>query len=549
MTPVIGRRALLRGAAVAAAAGAVPLAGCTTESLTTLSSSNAKVKLPTYVAQQIVKYDLPAGPDGAPPPVLFEYPKDPPSVTGGTPADGGTISILTYANAVPPPVGQNAMWQALNKALGAELTFNWSVQTGGYAQKFQIVLAGGTLPDIALLDASETPYLPSVLQAEFEDLTPYLAGDKVRAYPNLANNPTDAWRMSVFGGKIFSVPAYEWPNSVFNMMIIRSDLAKAKGINTQPTSGTEFLELCKEFADPGRNQWVLALPDTALQFMLACLGGPNRWRVNSGGSWTRDYETPEYVHALSILADMWTKQYFHPDSFSPTFDDSVPFSTGNIVMEQGFPGLWGWYIENEKPQYPQMEIAGVRPFKWGGGGFASTFQNADRPNGAAIRKGTSPARVKELLRVLDWLAAPVGSKEYLLATYGVEGPDYTLNAGGPVLTNRGNNETNISVQSFSGPPQVLYLPPGPGIRDALVGTYDYYKATGPTSVPNPGIYLYSNTDSTEGATLTTNMTNLAHDIIQGHQPLSAWADGVKTWQDSGGNQIRKEYETAYAAAH
>ncbi|MFD2081763.1 putative aldouronate transport system substrate-binding protein [Actinopolymorpha cephalotaxi] len=548
MNAVIGRRALLRGAAVAAAAGALPLAGCTTtKSPSTTAASGNKVKLPTYVAQTAVKYDLPAGPNGAPPPVLFTYPQNPPSATKGTPAKGGSIEILSSTDAVPPPVGKNTMWQTLNKELGAELKFDWSV--GGYAQKFATALAGGELREISVIDAYETPHLPQVLEAKFEDLTPFLAGDKVKAYPNLANNPTDTWRMSVFAGKIYSVPAYQWPNSVFNMMIIRSDLAKAKGVDPQPKSGEEFLSLCKEFADPARNQWVLALPGTTLSFVLACLGAPNRWRVGKDGKWTRDYETPEYKQALGIVADLWKKQYFHPDSFSPTFDDSVPFCTGKIVMEQGFPGIWGWYMQNKKKQYPDLEIAPVRPFKWGGGGTAGTFQNADRPNSAGIRKGTSPARVKELLRVLDWLSAPVGSKEYLLAAYGVEGVDYNMTKEGPVMTERGNNESNIRVQSFAGPPQVLNLAPGPGVHDALVGMHDYFKATGPTSVPNPGLVLYSDADSSKGATLTTNMTNLANDIIQGHQPISAWADGVKTWRSNGGDQIRKEYEKSYAAEH
>ena len=34
-------------------------------------------------------------------------------------------------------------------------------------------------------------------RVRFEDLTPFLAGDKVKAYPNLANIPSGAWKSSV----------------------------------------------------------------------------------------------------------------------------------------------------------------------------------------------------------------------------------------------------------------------------------------------------------------------------------------------------------------
>jgi putative aldouronate transport system substrate-binding protein len=47
----------------------------------------------------------------------------------------------------------------------------------------------------------------------------------------------------------------------------------------------------------------------------------------------------------------------------------------------------------------------------------------------AIKKG-SPERVKELLRIEDFLAAPFGSQESLLLEYGVKDVDFILYAQG-----------------------------------------------------------------------------------------------------------------------
>jgi putative aldouronate transport system substrate-binding protein len=40
-----------------------------------------------------------------------------------------------------------------------------------------------------------------------------------------------------------------------------------------------------------------------------------------------------------------------------------------------------------------------------------------------------------------------------------------------------------------------------------------------------------------------------NDIVVGRQPLSAFDQAVKDWQDHGGNQIRREFQQAIAAAH
>src|SRR5260370_1172074 len=47
---------------------------------------------------------------------------------------------------------------------------------------------------------------PEFLESQCADLTPFLAGDAIKEYPNLANLPAYAWPTMVFNGKIFAVP-------------------------------------------------------------------------------------------------------------------------------------------------------------------------------------------------------------------------------------------------------------------------------------------------------------------------------------------------------
>ena len=53
--------------------------------------------------------------------------------------------------------------------------------------------------------------VPQFLQASCADLTPYLAGDAVKDYPNLAAYPTNSWKPMVFNGAIYAVPNVRAP--------------------------------------------------------------------------------------------------------------------------------------------------------------------------------------------------------------------------------------------------------------------------------------------------------------------------------------------------
>ena len=61
--------------------------------------------------------------------------------------------------------------------------------------------------------------------------------------------------------------------------------------------------------------------------------------------------------------------------------------------------------------------------------------------GFAIIKKSNADRVKELLRVLNYLAAPFGSQEYMVSKFGIKDTDYTLNdKGSPVFTDKGKTD-------------------------------------------------------------------------------------------------------------
>jgi putative aldouronate transport system substrate-binding protein len=158
-----------------------------------------------------------------------------------------------------------------------------------------------------------------------------------------------------------------------------------------------------------------------------------------------------------------------------------------------------------------------------------------------------------LLRVLDYIAAPFGSEEFLLINYGVKGRDWEPDANGnPITTKTGQIDmagiTTGAVSFLStltGRYQVLYSAADPGFAKRL---QNFQKILAPVSVEDASLGLYSATQATKGVTLIQPFGDGITDIVTGRRPLSDLAGLVQAWTSAGGNTIRKEYEAAYAAA-
>jgi putative aldouronate transport system substrate-binding protein len=554
----VSRRTVLRGALSAAAlAGAGPLlAACGNGSGNgPAESNNSGVLLPSYVplANGPVP-DLPGLPNG----VLagfLKYPANPVSVTSGTPGSGSAVSAFVQIySQVPPSVSQNHAWQAVNKALGVSLDMEF-VPSTSYSDKLNVLIAGSSLPDLVQIYGSPPPpNLPAILEARFQDMTEFLGGDAVKEYPLLANIPTVYWKANtVYNGALYGIPI---PRSIMgDVFFYRADILAAKGLNPQPASYAEFASLCKELTDPKKNVWALADPNNGggvgaavgtLQFIQQMLGVGNDW-VQAGGKLTSAMEMPETTEALARTAELWKAGYIHPDSFttpteSLTTDYKQWFNAGSALLDGDSWNAWApFYIQNVAG--PSFRVGGMLPPNYDSGSKAVTWQQNPSFSFTAFKKA-SKSRIEELLRVVNWLAAPFGSAEFLLKNDGVEGIDWTRQNGDVITTQTGQDEVaGLGLGYVAAPPDVLYTG---GYSQATKDSYEFMKKSIPMSIPDPTTGLYSRTYAEQNTTLLTQIVSAQNAIIQGQQPVSSWNAAVKSWQTSGGNQIRTEFEEALA---
>lgn len=533
-----GRRPLLVGAAGVVGAGIV---GCSNQGNKTTAAenaTNAKVKLPTYTPYSGVKADFPAVGDK----VLaayVRYPASPVKAYDGVPGKGGTVTAMNNIyTPVPPGLNSNPYWQALNKKLGVDLKINM-IPVDNWGSKFQTTIAGGDLPDI--MQIASAPELPQLLKAKFTDISEYVSGDAVKKYKFLANIPSLSWSTTVYNGGIYGVPI---PRGVLNSPVFeRLDFIEAKGLNPTPKNFADFKELCQGLVDKKKNRYASGDPGNFTTFVRQMLGSPTTWTVKDG-KFTNQYETPEFKQALSSVRELVQAGIFHPDSFtSSTVQRKSWFTGGIIALDYDAGSAWTAFATDPGAVKQGIKVGAIIPPGYYGGKGRISLGSGSYAT-VAFKKATK-SRIEELLEIANYLATPYGTQEYLFRKFGIEGTDYTMQGGNPVLTDEGTRDTTLTTAYITDAPQVL----GPGTHELIKPQYEYELAVAPLTMRDPSVGLYSDTNSRLGANLSTQVSNFANDYLQGRKPLSGWDEVVKKWRSSGGDKIRQEFEQAYQAVH
>jgi putative aldouronate transport system substrate-binding protein len=164
-----------------------------------------------------------------------------------------------------------------------------------------------------------------------------------------------------------------------------------------------------------------------------------------------------------------------------------------------------------------------------------------------VLKKNTPEKIKEVLRIMNWLASPFGSQEDLLLTYGVKDQDYTLDdKGNPKTTQDGIGRAGyVPWRYIAQHPWVYYQADLPGFAKA---SYDAEHATLPLGVDDPTNGFYSPTQYARGNQADMSWQDGTRDIIAGRRPMSDYDQLVKEWSTAAGDQIKKEYTDAMAAA-
>ncbi|MEU5397452.1 hypothetical protein [Streptomyces tibetensis] len=153
MSNELNRRSFVgRATAVAGAAAMAPLLSACGNGGEQQTGSNTaselKKAMPAYVPSQSLKPDIPSvsnGADLATDPGFLRYPTEHPTTVSGVPGKGGKYTAVTPLWGTVPPPG-NSFYQAMNKALGVDLTIK-PADGNNYATIIPTMTAAKRLPD------------------------------------------------------------------------------------------------------------------------------------------------------------------------------------------------------------------------------------------------------------------------------------------------------------------------------------------------------------------------------------------------------------------
>ncbi|MCM0618192.1 extracellular solute-binding protein [Paenarthrobacter sp. TYUT067] len=535
----VNRRSFLGvlGGAVFLAAAPSALTACSPGASAPLATTSgglaeAVAKLvPSYIPLDLVKPDIPSVKGSTPgfttlPATLVKSVKD-------TPGKGGTYTAMTPAWwAIPPSLPENSYYKAVNAELGT--TINFQVNDGNsYADKIQTVLASPKdVPDWVVIPSWNLP--PRFGQAAkgiFTDLSEFLAGDKVKKYPNLANIPTASWKLGCFDGGLYGLP---YPGALISDAIFyRADIFEQLGVEP-PKSADDYLKVAKQLTDPAKNRWGSEDVWNGAQIIHGVV--PKWKRVD--GKLQNKFETDEYRAALEWTAKLFADGSVHPDAVAGNAQQSKQrFESGASLMASDGVGGWHEALARVLPSNPGFKMLPMDYFA-PDGGAPTLFRAQPAAIFSFIKKTDDPAKVEELLALANFIAAPFGTQENRLITSGVEGVHYTKDSQGiPKMTEKGSQEVTSTYAFLVAGPIVNSMVQYPGLVEAQSG----WEARQAPHVTEDAFFGMQIEEPTKFASLGKPFNDLAKDIVRGRKSIKDLDSEVASWRSKGGDELRDFY--------
>lgn len=548
-TPSIAPSATATTQAAAPAGGGATLVATppTPNSGVVVVSSTGRVTLPTYMPPNQPPPDVQGS--TITPPGFTRYPRQLIRSVTDTPGRGGEINVITQTlTTLPTPMESNPVWQEANKRLGATLKLSLTPYAD-YSTRIPTILAGGEMPDMLFLpNGFLVSGFPQFLESKCADLTPYLSGDAVKDYPNLAAHPTSVWKTVVINNKIFGVgdpvPPFFWVHWHHQELL--------EQIGAQPPqSADDYKRLMQQVQNPNAGIYGFVCENGYLygygvvnQLFTSIYGGANQWSL-SGGKLTRLWETEQFKAALVYARDLWTSGLYEPGSSGY---NTLSARTAFLARK----GLFRWDGNTTDifhsygagaDMTPAPKIRLVPPFPAQPGG-TPTYPLFHGSFGTLVLKKADPDRIKELLRVLNWIAAPFGTEEAQITQFGLEGRDFTFdNQGNPVINDQGRQDM-LPWNGIVNPARWYYDPLGPEYVNHVVNIFKQYEAVG---VSDPTVGYYSESNGRQGVIANQHFGDGITDIVTGRRGMSDLDALLTQWRNEGGDQVRHEYEEAMAA--
>ncbi|WP_159886221.1 extracellular solute-binding protein [Paenibacillus puerhi] len=456
------------------------------------------------------------------------------------------ISIMTMYYTPEPPGPDNVVVKEIEKRTNTKLKITW-VSPNNYADKINVTLASGDIPDLILLDDPFSSQVRSmVAQGAFWELTTLL-----KDYPNLLQYPKVSWENTKQAdGKTYGIPRAR-PTDGGGFPYIRKDWLDALKLEV-PTTTDELYTVLKAFAekDPDGNGKADTVPYVGFvdQNGMAYLNQLQNSFTKTNGDWKLVDGKLVNVHLLPELRESleWMNKAFKekllPEDVAVMKNtqakDLLKANRGGLFQDTA-EAAWEPTEELRKtdPKADFLPLVSLNGYSNKDSGFFGMY---------AIPKSVNEAKVKKLLAFMDYGATQEG---YTLASFGLKDVHYTEKDGMIIPTEQAKKDI-VAQQAFG----QIFLKYDPYLRayrtgmpaDVLERNKKIIDEKAKISIGDPSVGLNSETNIKVGTELRKKIQDMKTKVIMGKEPISAWDDYVtKLKADPELAQITAELNEAY----
>jgi putative aldouronate transport system substrate-binding protein len=537
--------------AVGAAAAQPLLAACGTGGAPAktgaASTSLLQRILPHYKPSNLVKPDYPSVAGSSP--AYLTYPSDLVRTVSDVPGSGGSYTAITPLWGTIPS-GGNPFDQAVNKALGATVSVS-PANGNNYSTVLPQLFSGNKLPNWIQVPTFWAPPLNFGQAAadRLANLTPYLAGDKITQYPNLAAIFSSGWQAGIWDDKLYGFPSYTTTFNYGYQLYYRGDLLDKLGLGTPSVKSINDLwDLAMEVNAPKAKRW-------ALGDIWGYLYQPFNyalWMRDDKGNLITQYESEGIIEAMNWMAKAIKAGLVHPDQVAGNYGNGVTeFYAGQMAIVSDGSGAWN-AADAQKGQASNKGYtrASFDFFTAPGSGTPKMPLEAATAWTSYLNKSLSGKQVEECLRIANYLAAPFGSVEYNLLNYGVAGVDYTTTGTGPQLTAKGTQYAGSAVSTYNflvSANNTVYNAGYPAVTRASASWAQRNAGYGYQPLFYELNVVVPNSLSSANAFTPFNPTNgIMYEVARGRASIADYQSTLATWKRNGGNKLKAFYEGVLA---
>ncbi|MCR2805650.1 ABC transporter substrate-binding protein [Paenibacillus soyae] len=491
-----------------------------------------------------------------------------------------TIRIMAMENGAVENFATNAFTQYLEEKTNIHIEWD-IVPSSAAAEKLNLVLAGGDLPDVIMSmwvsNAQQMVYGSQGIIIPLNDLIDKYGKETKRIFEE---NPLIKEAITTPDGNIYALPS---PNDCYHCSMIQKMWVYQPWLDelgiAKPTTTDEFYEMLKAFKtrDPNKNGKADEIPlsggpkgwETRVDkfLMNAFIYNPANYVYLNGGKADVPFDKPEWKEGLAYLHKLYEEELLDPQALTqdgaqlrqlgenpdvPILGASGAGYMGELTQDNGASGRWKEYTTLAPLKGSGgLQVAPVGTYHPNGGNFVIT-KAAKNPE-AAFRLADALYDLEMTLRSV----VGIPEKQWTWAKDGEIGingkpavwkrllPDGQIQNDSWAQTGPSYRSNDMRLGEVNNPEQSLE----PMLFKETKENYEPYRASGDMVLPN---LFFTSEQSAELADLQKTINDYVDEslarFITGDKDLTKdWDDYLKSLEQMNLKRYLEIYQQAYEA--